>query len=65
MAKKKVGDIFTNCELDLENMNIIETKKDGVEIHSIMEVLEEYKGVEGLKISIGYDRDRVPKATEY
>lgn len=60
-----MGDVFTNCELDLEKMDIIETKKDSIEVHSIIELLEEYKGIEGLKISIGYDKDRTPRKTEY
>lgn len=65
MAKNQRGFKATNAMIDRENMKIVETTKDGVNVFFIDKLLTEWNGVEGISFSIVLNEDAKPDETEY
>lgn len=65
MAKNQRGFKATNAMIDKENMKIIETTKDGVNVFFIDKLLTDWNGVEGVSFSIVLNEEAQPDETEY
>ena len=65
MAKNSKGFKAINAMIDKENMKIIETTKDGVNVFYIDKILTDWNGVEGISFSIVLNQEAVPDETKY
>lgn len=64
MATDKRSIKFANCEINVDDMKIYETKKDCTEIHDMNKLFSELKGVTGLTVTIARGIEIEPEDVE-
>lgn len=57
MGKKSSSVVFSNCEINVEEDEIVEIKKDETIISCLSAVLKEWENTPGLTISIKRDQN--------
>lgn len=65
MAKMQKSFKCSNCEIDSEEMKIIETTKDGFLVYDLKKILDSWSGLQGLNFSITQNADIEPDDVEY
>ena len=52
MAVRYNGEVFANAVIDLSDMTITEIHSDGVQVHSLEDLLDRWDGLEGVTLTI-------------
>lgn len=65
MAKSQKKFTCNNCEINNEEMKIIETTKDGLLIYDLQKILDSFCGLDNINFSITHNVELQPDETEY
>ena len=65
MAKEQRGFKTTNSMIDSEELKLIETTKEGLNVFDIKRLLDEWHLVEGISFNITLNKDVEPHETDY
>lgn len=55
MAKKKLSVSFSKAVIDTDNMTITEINKDDMQTFSLLDILNQFAGIEGVSLTISSD----------
>ena len=65
MAKIQKSFKCNNCEINTDDMKLIESTKDGTYVYNLKTILDSWAGLEGINFSITQNSDVEPDETEY
>lgn len=55
MAKRKLSVNFSKAVIDTDNMTITEINKDDMQTFSLLDILNQFAGIEGVSLTISSD----------
>lgn len=65
MAKLSKSFKSNNCEIDSDEMKLVETIKDGVLVYDLKKLLDSWSGLQGLNFNITLNEEIEPDDTVY